>query len=86
MNGPAMPARFLVAVCFALVLTDPGEVVAWEPSCAPAATVTPAAPSARIQANKLFDYIRGNRSRMVQITTIAFGIGLVILMTATRKS
>ena len=33
----------------------------------------------------LFDYIRGNRSRMVQVATIGLGIGLVILMTATRK-
>lgn len=39
-----------------------------------------------LHANKLFDYIRGNRSRMVQVATIGLGIGLVILMTATRKN
>jgi hypothetical protein len=31
------------------------------------------------------DYVIGNRSRMIQVTTIAFGLGLVILMTSTRK-
>lgn len=38
-----------------------------------------------LQANRLVDYIRGNRSRMVQVATIGLGIGLLILMTATRK-
>lgn len=33
----------------------------------------------------LTDYIIGNRSRMVQTTFIAFGLGILILVTATRK-
>lgn len=33
----------------------------------------------------LLDYFTGSRSRMIQGATIAFGIGLVILMTSTRK-
>ena len=31
------------------------------------------------------DYFIGNRSRMVQTTFIAFGLGILILVTATRK-
>ncbi|MBI3409100.1 MAG: hypothetical protein HY040_12205 [Planctomycetes bacterium] len=33
----------------------------------------------------LFDYVSNNRSRMIQITTIAFAIGLAILLTSVRK-
>ena len=54
------------------------------PGAAAAATPPRDAPVC-LRAESLLDYIRGNRSRMIQVTTIAFGIGLVILMTATRK-
>jgi hypothetical protein len=33
----------------------------------------------------LKDYIIGNRSRMIQVVTIGFALGIVILVTATRK-
>lgn len=33
----------------------------------------------------LTDNVFGNRSRMVQFTFIAFGLGVLILVTATRK-
>lgn len=33
----------------------------------------------------LMDYVLGSRARLIQVATIAFGIGLVILLTSTRK-
>lgn len=64
---------------FVLLLSAPA-------AAAPATETSPTVRARVIQANKLIDYIRGNRSRLVQVTTIGFGLGLLILMTATRKS
>lgn len=36
-------------------------------------------------ANWFMDTIIGNRTRMVQVTFVAFGIGILILVTSTRK-
>lgn len=53
------------------------------PAASPAAGF--ALPAAGAVPGSLTDYVMGNRSRMIQITTIAFALGLVILMTSTRK-
>ena len=59
-------------------------------SSAPAAAVSNPRAGAPLQQPKVlvagfFDNVVGNRSRMVQFTFIGFAIGVVILMTATRK-
>ena len=74
--------RFAQMLLFALCLLGPATEKA---HASAVATQVSQQPSGRLHANKLFDYIRGNRSRMVQVATIALGIGLVILMTSTRK-
>jgi hypothetical protein len=59
----------------------------------PAAAAVPAVPvsyqptaTASIRRPAGFmDYVIGNRARMIQVTTIGFALGLVILMTSTRK-
>ena len=73
--------RLAQLLLFALCLLGPAA----EKSHAAVAPHVCRPQSSGLHANKLFDYIRGNRSRMVQVATIALAIGLVILMTSTRK-
>lgn len=62
-------------------------VVAW--GCVAPRVQASTTPGARSHAPALFagfkEYILGNRSRMVQVAFVAFGIGIAILVTATRK-
>jgi hypothetical protein len=82
------PAHLTLRLVLFLLLgwasLGPGTPAAQAAGVSPAAHHGPAT-SVSLPANKLFDYIRGNRARMVQIATIGLVIGLVILMTATRK-
>jgi len=61
------------------------------PSCAAPAGSTPpvvAVPAAAAPAPvfaSFFDYVTGNRSRVIQFAFIGFAVGVVILMTSTRK-
>ena len=84
MTPTSHTSRWLVLLLAGLLglgeLASP--VVAAESSAAsPAAALT--APAAVFGG--LGDYIIGNRSRMIQCAFIGFVIGVVILMTATRK-
>lgn len=52
---------------------------------APAARSVQAPASASVLLADLQSYIIGNRSRMIQVVTIGFALGIAILVTATRK-
>lgn len=77
MNLPTKSFPTLLLLVALAVLLSAGPALA--------GTSPPEASSAGPLFGGLTDYVMGNRSRMIQIATIAFGIGLVILMTATRK-
>jgi hypothetical protein len=80
MKTTSLPWRILLFLLLGFVLLGPA---------APASAAAPApqaASAARTVPASLFDYIRGNRARMVQVTTLGLGLGLLILMTATRKN
>lgn len=77
-----LPRWFLLLLFFCLsVGVTAGSARALEPpiTVAPIAKQTAPLPAAAT------DGILGNRSRMVQVTFIAFAIGVAILVTATRK-
>ncbi|MCI0380965.1 MAG: hypothetical protein L0215_25555 [Gemmataceae bacterium] len=41
--------------------------------------------SAAVLVGGFWDYVKGNRSRMIQVAFIGFAVGVVILITSTRK-
>ena len=70
-----------VANPIAMFLSAQAALPAWADSFSSVTTVD----RPPLRRAGLLDYFNGDRSRMIQATTIGFGLGLVILMTATRK-
>jgi len=57
--------------------------------CTPQAQAASPVPSPTASSTTLFaglgDYVMGNRSRIIQVAFGAFALGILILVTATRK-
>jgi hypothetical protein len=87
MTPQSHPRRWLLLLLVGLLalgaLTSPVLAAESSPS-GPAASMAASAAPTVIFAG-LFDYVTGSRTRMVQFTFIGFAIGVVILMTSTRK-
>src|SRR5262249_8068014 len=73
--------RFLLAI----LLTWVGAVQPVVAASAATSSSQPVPAQAPFAQAQLMNYVLGDRTRLVQVTTIAFGIGVVILLTATRK-
>lgn len=81
MKKASFPLSFVLLLLLGFAALGPTapRAEAGQPVCAARTPPVGALPA------DLFDYIRGNRSRMIQVATIGFGIGLVILLTSVRK-
>jgi hypothetical protein len=81
MTTAPRPSRWLVISLLGLLLIGP------PPSAAAGESVPPAAVAARPAAlmGSFMQNVVGNRQRMIQFAFVGFGIGVLILVTATRK-
>ena len=78
MMSSSLAVRLVLALVVALLCLGP------VPSAnAAEATFVASSPPALFAG--ITDYVIGNRSRMVQAAFVAFGVGILILVTATRK-
>ena len=73
--------------CFVLILAGllflgplASPILAAEPSTCPASATMPA-----VLVGGMMDGIVGNRQSMIRFAFVGFGIGILILVTATRK-
>ena len=73
--------RFLLAILLIFAITVPVATATGTDSFPPQPILAPPT----FAQSQVMNYVLGDRSRMLQVTTIGFGIGLVILLTATRK-
>jgi hypothetical protein len=82
MTAPCQSSRWFVVILTGLLFLGPlaAPAVAAEPSPPHSATALPGA-----LFGGMMDNVLGNRQRMIQFAFVGFGIGVLILVTATRK-
>ncbi|MCI0641402.1 MAG: hypothetical protein L0Y72_08725 [Gemmataceae bacterium] len=65
--------------------SHPSQCGQLAPPLAVRAPCTPSRTTTSVLIGGFWDYVKGNRSRMIQIAFIGFAVGVVILITSTRK-